>query len=76
MKDLIARFTSRKFLLALGGSFTAFEIAAADDIIKVSEIALILAPIMLFILAEGSADVVTRLTNIPKVEETEPSNEM
>lgn len=71
MNDLIARFTSRKFLLALGGAFTAFEIAAADDLIKASEIALILAPLVAFILIEGAADVLTRSTNIPQIEETD-----
>jgi hypothetical protein len=70
IKDLFSRFTGRKFLLALGGSFTAFEIAAQDNLISISEIALILAPIVTFIVMEGAADVATRFTNIPKVEPT------
>ncbi len=70
MNDLIARFTSRKFLLTVIASATAFGVAIQDNTITQPEIWTILTPILAFIGVEGAADTVTRFTNIPTIEET------
>ena len=72
MNDLIARFTSRKFIAAITTAWGAFELAAQDNIITTSEIALIISPIIAFILMEGTADVMTRYTNVPQIETKAP----
>lgn len=72
MNDLISRFTSRKFLLALLGIITVFFGNRLD--ISADQITAITALIISFTAAEGVADAVTRYTNIPKVEEESPSS--
>ncbi len=72
MKDLLARLTSRKFLLTIIASATAFGVAIQDNTITQPEVWSILTPILAFIGVEGAADTVTRYTNIPKVEEESP----
>ncbi|MDQ3816122.1 MAG: hypothetical protein M3362_00340 [Acidobacteriota bacterium] len=67
MKDLIARLTSRKFLLAVIAAATAYGVAMQDNTITQAEIWTILTPILAFIGVEGAADAVTRSTNIPEI---------
>lgn len=68
MNDLLARFTSRKFLLALFGLVT---ILFGDKLHLTSEqIEGVIQVIIAFTAAEGLADAVTRYTNIPTVDDT------
>lgn len=69
MKDLLSRLTSRKFLLAVIASITAYGVATQDGIITQGEIWTIITPVLTFIGFEGAADVVTRATNIPPVDD-------
>lgn len=66
-QDLIARLTSRKFLLAVFGVISVF----LKDTFELSadQIDAIVTVIIAFTAAEGVADAVTRYTNIPEVEE-------
>lgn len=73
MNDLIARYTSRKFVSAIATSIAAYIAASQDGVFTQPEILLIIAPIIAFIAAEGAADVVTRRTNIPPVNEDSSS---
>lgn len=66
MNDLLARFTSRKFLLALLGIVVVFFKDALH--LTADGIQAITALIISFTAAEGVADAVTRYTNIPDVE--------
>lgn len=65
--DLLARFTSRKFLLALVGLVSVFF----NDQFKLSpeQIDAVVTLIVAFTAAEGVADAVTRYTNIPDIED-------
>lgn len=67
MNDLIARFTSRKFLLAIFGVVTVFFSDALS--ITPDQQNAIITLIIAFTAAEGVADVVTRYTNIPDIDE-------
>lgn len=68
--DLLSRFTSRKFLLALVGLVTVFF---NDKFNLTSEqIDAIVTLIVAFTAAEGVADAVTRYNNIPEIEEDAP----
>jgi hypothetical protein len=70
MKDLVARLTSRKFLLAI----FAVVIALGNNRwfhLTADQIDLIKYAILAFIGMEGAADVVTRYTNIPDVQDPE-----
>jgi hypothetical protein len=60
MKDLLERFTSRKFLLAIVGIVTVFF----KDTLHLSpeQIEAVVTLIIAFTAAEGAADVVTRYT--------------
>lgn len=69
MNDLISRFTSRKFLLALLGIVVVFFKDALH--LTTDSIQAITALIIAFTAAEGVADAVTRYTNIPDVTEDE-----
>jgi hypothetical protein len=73
MKDFLSRLTSRKFLLTVAASLTAYGVATADNTITVSEVWTILTPILAYLGVEGAADVVTRRTNIPPVDEVSPA---
>ena len=61
-QDLISRFTSRKFLLAAFGVFVVFlqvvGVNISDD-----QRAAIIQLILAFTVAEGAADIVSRITN-------------
>jgi uncharacterized membrane protein len=72
MQDLVARFTSRKFLLALVGIVVVFF----KDTLHLTQEAIdaIVNLIIAFTAAEGVADAVTRYTNIPEVEEDVPAS--
>jgi hypothetical protein len=74
MKDLIARYTSRKFLAAVATSITAYIAAAQDQIFTQPEILLIISPVIAFIAVEGAADVTTRFTNIPDVKDAQETD--
>jgi hypothetical protein len=67
MNDLIARLTSRKFLLAIFGVVTVFFSDKFN--ITPDQQDAIVTLIITFTAAEGVADAVTRYTNIPNVEE-------
>lgn len=69
MNDLISRFSSRKFLLAVAGTIVALIYGLQDNILTQGELWAALAPLLSFIGVEGAADVVTRKTNIPPVDE-------
>jgi hypothetical protein len=68
--DFLARFTSRKFLLALVGLVTVFF----NDTFNLTpeQIDAIVTLVVAFTAAEGVADAVTRYTNIPEVEPDAP----
>ena len=68
MNDIVARFTSRKFLLALFGVVTVFFSNYYN--LSAEQIAAITALIISFTAAEGVADAVTRYTNIPTIDES------
>ncbi|HEX8196364.1 MAG TPA: hypothetical protein VF571_09265 [Pyrinomonadaceae bacterium] len=68
MNDLIARLTSRKFLLAIFGVVTVFFSDTFN--ITPDQQDAIVTFIITFTAAEGVADAVTRYTNIPTVEES------
>lgn len=70
LKDLVARYTGRKFVLTIIASLTAYGVAIQDNVISQPEVWAILTPILTFIGVEGAADTVTRYTNIPNVDET------
>ncbi len=65
--DLIARLTSRKFLLAIFGVVTVFLSTSLN--LSPEQQQAIVTLIIAFTAAEGVADAVTRYTNIPTVEE-------
>jgi len=71
MNDLLARFTSRKFLLALLGIVVVFFKDALN--LSTEAIQAITSLIIAFTAAEGVADAVTRYTNIPTVDEEQGS---
>lgn len=56
LKDFAKRLLSRKFLLAIVGAVLAFVMAGEDGVITGQEQALIIAPLLSFIGAEGLAD--------------------
>lgn len=60
MKDILTRFTSRKFLLTLLAVSTAITVAVQDGAITQAEVWSILAPILTYLGVEGAADVVGR----------------
>jgi uncharacterized membrane protein HdeD (DUF308 family) len=66
MNDIIARFTSRKFLLAVLGVVAVFFVHMSQE-----QIIALTVLIGSFTVAEGAADVVTRYTNIPDVKNEE-----
>ena len=67
MNEIIARFTSRKFLLALVGLASVFF---GDKLhITPDQTDAIVTLIIAFTAAEGAADIATRFTNIPEVDE-------
>ena len=64
MNDLVARFTSRKFLLAVVGVIAVFFFPLSAE-----QMTALTVLIGAFTVVEGAADVVTRKTNIPPVDE-------
>lgn len=74
MKEFLLSLLSRKFLLAIAAAVTAYGVASQDNVVTTAEVWTILTPIFAFIGVEGGADIVTRATNIPKVEEESPSS--
>lgn len=73
IQEFLLSLLSRKFLLAVGAAITAYGTAIQDNVVTQPELYLILAPIFAFIGVEGGADIVTRVTNIPKVETSKKS---
>lgn len=69
MDDLIPRFTSRKFLLAVFGAITVIILPRLGIELSNAELASMTVMVTAFIGVEGLADTVTRTTNIPKVED-------
>jgi hypothetical protein len=59
-KDLIARLTSRKFLLAVLAALGATGVALQDGSMTQQELWTVLAPVLSFIGFEGAADVAGR----------------
>jgi hypothetical protein len=59
-KDLLARFTSRKFLLTLAASIAALTAGMQDGILTQPEVWAVITPILAFIGIEGAADVAGR----------------
>lgn len=74
LKEFGARLTSRKFIVAVAAALTAYGVAVQDNVITQGEVWTILTPVLAFIGVEGAADTVTRVTNVPKVEESAPSS--
>jgi len=72
IKEFFLSLLSRKFLLAIGAAITAYGVATQDGVITQPELWTIIAPLLAFMGVEGTADVVSRVTNIPPVDE-EPS---
>lgn len=56
IKDILARFSSRKFILAIGAAITAYELAGTDGVYTVAETWAIITPLLAFIGAEGATD--------------------
>lgn len=69
MNDLKARFTSRKFLLAVFGVIVVVVLPRVHIVLSNVELAAITTMVAAFIGMEGAADIVTRRTNIPPVDE-------
>jgi hypothetical protein len=69
MNDLISRYTSRKFLLAIAATAAGFVLGYQDNILTQAELLTALSPILAFIGVEGYADAKTRVTNIPEIED-------
>jgi hypothetical protein len=59
-KDIVARLTSRKFLLAVLAAVGAVGVALQDGSVSQNELWTILAPVLSFIEFEGAADVAGR----------------
>lgn len=69
MNDLLARFTSRKFLAAVFGVITIVALPRLGIQLSTEELTAFTLLLSAFIGVEGLADVVTRITNIPTIEE-------
>jgi hypothetical protein len=69
IKQFFLSLLSRKFLLAIGAAITAYGVAIQDNVITQPELWTILAPLFAFMGVEGGADIVSRVTNIPKQDE-------
>lgn len=69
MNDLIARLTSRKFLVAVFGVITIVILPRLGIELSAQELTAFTVLLSAFIGVEGLADAVTRMTNIPNVEE-------
>jgi hypothetical protein len=68
-KEIVGRFTSRKFLIVLGGAVIVFLQSRHIITFSPEELSVLRDLGLAFIAAEGVADTVTRYTNIPDVEE-------
>lgn len=69
MNDLIPRFTSRKFLLAVFGAITVIVLPRLGIELSTAELTAMTVMVTAFIGVEGLADTVTRTTNIPEIED-------
>jgi hypothetical protein len=70
IKGFLLSLLSRKFLLALIASATAYGVGIQDNVITQPELWTILTPLLTFMGVEGGADIVSRVTNIPKQDES------
>lgn len=61
MKDFLKRLTSRKFLAMVGVSLVALGSALAGETTWATAINQVVAVVIAYIAAEGTADVVTRM---------------
>ena len=60
LRYFLLSLLSRKFLLAVAGTFIAFDAALTDGVVTQSELIMALSPILAFLGVEGIGDIAER----------------